>query len=122
MNQKTILACDDEPHILESIKYIVNKEGFNLITASNGKEALELARKHMPDLILLDVNMPELTGFEVCEQLKSNNDTKHICIVMLTANVQTSHTSQADIVGADHFIEKPFSPRDLSRKLHELLD
>jgi len=122
MNTKTILACDDEPFILETISYIVNKEAFNLITADNGIEAIDLARKHMPELILLDVNMPGLTGFEVCKALKSDETTRNILIAMLTANVQADHITQANDVGADYFIPKPFSPRELKNKLHEILD
>ncbi len=121
-NTKTVLACDDEPLILESVSYVVNKEGYNLLTAENGTEAIELARKHTPDLMLLDMNMPDMTGLEVCKQIKADETTKKICIVMLTANAQSSHVSEAYEAGADHFIPKPFSPRDLKTKLHELLD
>ena len=119
---KTILACDDEPLILECVSYVVNKEGYKLLMAENGKDALIAAREHMPDLMLLDVNMPEMTGFEVCKQLKSDKKTRNIYIIILTADVQSSHVSQANEAGADEFMSKPFSPRNLKIKLHELLD
>lgn len=114
---KTILACDDEPIILEAISYIIVKEGYNLVTAENGIEALNIAREMLPDLMLLDVNMPELTGFEVCEMLKNDDKTKALCIVMLTANVQASDYSRAEKAGANGFIQKPFSPKELKIKI-----
>ena len=119
-NSKTVLVCDDEPFILESVSYVVKKEGFHLLTASNGKDALQTARTLMPELMLLDINMPEMTGFEVCQQLKDDETTKHICIIMLTANVQADDMEKAKQFGADGFIAKPFSPRELRTKLHEL--
>lgn len=119
---KTILACDDEPSILEILDYVVNKTGFNLLTAENGTDALRMAQQNIPDLILLDGNMPEMTGFEVCQILKNDDKTKDIIIVMLTANVQASDIDRASQNGANDFIMKPFSPKDLQAKLHELLD
>lgn len=120
-NPKTILACDDEPIILEIIEYVVKGENFNLLTADNGKDALRLARDIMPDLIMLDDNMPELTGFEVCKILKNDNHTKDIIIVMFTANTQASDYEKAKLYGANDFVKKPFSPKELKLKLHELL-
>lgn len=120
--QKTILVCDDEPLIVEAASYVVKKEGFNLLTASNGNDALRIARENIPDLILLDVNMPEMSGFDVCQNLKGNDKTREIAIIMFTANVQTSDYSKASNLGADDFIEKPFSPKDLRAKLHDLFD
>lgn len=120
--QKTILVCDDEPLIVEAAGYVVKKEGFKLLTAFNGRDALKIAQENIPDLIMLDVNMPEMTGFDVCRNLKSNDKTKEIIIMMFTANVQASDYSKASNLGADDFIEKPFSPKDLRIKLHELFD
>lgn len=118
---KTILACDDEPIILEIIEYVVKGEDFNLHTADNGKDALRLAREIMPDLIMLDDNMPELTGFEVCEILKNDDKTKNIIVVMFTANTQASDYEKAKLYGANDFVQKPFSPKELKLKLHKLL-
>lgn len=119
---KTVLVCDDEPLILEAAGYVIKKEGYQLLTASNGRDALQIARENQPDLILLDVNMPEMTGLEVCQNLKRDNKTKKITIIMFTANVQASDHSKAINFGADDFIEKPFSPKDLRAKLSELFD
>jgi len=120
-NPKTILACDDEPIILEIIEYVVKGESFNLLTADNGKDALRLAREIKPELIMLDDNMPELTGFEVCKMLKNDINTKDIIIVMFTANTQASDFEKAKLYGANDFVKKPFSPKELKLKLHELL-
>lgn len=120
-NVKTILACDDEPIILEIVEYVVKDESFNLITADNGKDALRLAREAMPDLIMLDDNMPEMTGFEVCKILKEDEKTKDIIIVMFTANTQASDYEKAKLYGANDFVQKPFSPKELNLKLHSLL-
>jgi len=120
-DHKTILACDDEPLILEIIEYVVTGQNFNLITADNGKDALRLAREAKPDLIMLDDNMPELTGFEVCKILKNDDITKDIIVVMFTANTQASDLERAKLYGANGFIKKPFSPKDLKLKLQDLL-
>jgi len=120
-SNKTVLVCDDEPIILEAVRYIVEKEGYRLITAEDGAEALRLAREQIPDLMLLDVNMPELTGFEVCEILKNETATKNICIVMFTANVQASDYEKAEQLGADGFIQKPFSPKELKLEIRKFL-
>ena len=119
---KTILVCDDEPIILEAVNYIIGKEGYNVLNAENGEESLKMARDNIPDLILLDGNMPDKTGFEVCEILKNDDATKDICIVMFTANVQASDYERADKIGADGFIQKPFSPKELKLQLHKYLD
>lgn len=120
-NPKTILVCDDEPIILEIVEYVIKGENINLFTADNGNDALRLAREMMPDLILLDNNMPELTGFEVCKILKNDDKTKEIIIVMLTANTQASDYELAKSYGANDFVQKPFSPKELKLKLHKLL-
>jgi len=119
---KTILVCDDEPIILEAVNYIIGKEGYNVLNADNGEESLKLARDNIPDLMLLDGNMPDKTGFEVCEILKNDDATKDICILMFTANVQASDYERADNVGANGFIQKPFSPKELKLQLHKYLD
>jgi len=119
---KTILVCDDEPIILEAVNYIIGKEGYIVLNAENGEESLKMARDNIPNLMLLDGNMPDKTGFEVCEILKNNSATKDICIVMFTANVQASDYERADQVGADGFIQKPFSPKELRLQLHKFLD
>jgi two-component system alkaline phosphatase synthesis response regulator PhoP len=118
---KRILICDDEPHILESLSFVVRKAGFELLTATDGEEALKIAKEQGPDLILLDVMMPKLTGYEVCELLKKDTETRDIYIVMLTAKGQRMDEQQGMEAGANEYIKKPFSPRDLKDRLQEIL-
>ncbi len=116
-----VLICDDEPYILESVTYIVEKEGFEVITAEDGEEGLNLARAEKPDVVFLDVMMPKMTGIEVCKALKSDPGTKNMHIIMLTAKGQDSDHEQANEVGADEYMTKPFSPRKLRQRLHEIM-
>lgn len=118
---KTVLICDDEPHIRESIRYAVEKAGFNCEQARDGNEAYDKAHTTNPDLIILDVGMPGMTGFDVCKQLRSEPAFAEIKIIILTAFGQATDEQRAFEVGADRFIVKPFSPRTLRETLHEML-
>jgi len=117
-----ILACDDEPFILAAISRLVQGEGFSLITARDGEEALRLAKAEHPDVVLLDIRMPRKDGFQVCRELKAAQETRDIYIIMLTAMGQERDMEQGYGCGADEFLTKPFSPRALKARLHELLD
>ena len=118
---KKILICDDEPHILESVAYVARKEGYVVLTAENGEEALRLARAERPGLMLLDLNMPLKSGYQVCEEIKSDPDTRGIYVIMLTAKGQESDRAKGVAAGADEYITKPFSPRKLRQRLTEIL-
>lgn len=119
---KKVLSCDDEPYILEAVSYVVEQEGYIALTAQDGEEALRIAKSEKPDLMLLDIMMPKKQGFDVCRELKSDPATAHIHVVMLTAMGQERDMEQASECGADEFMTKPFSPRNLRKRLHELLD
>ncbi len=121
MSAKTVLICDDEPHIRESIRYVVEKSGFNCEQAHDGNEAYDKACRINPDLIILDVGMTGMTGFEVCERLRSEPAFAEVKIIILTAFGQVTDEQRAAKVGADRFIVKPFSPRMLRDTLHEML-
>ncbi len=116
-----VLVCDDEPYILESVAYIVEKEGYEVLTAEDGEEGLILAKEEKPKLMFLDVMMPKMTGYQVCEELKGNPETKDIHVIMLTARGQDSDEQRAQEVGADEYMTKPFSPRRLKERLRELM-
>lgn len=116
-----ILVCDDEPYILESVAYIIEKEGYEVLTAEDGEEGLNTARTEKPSLIFLDVMMPKMTGYEVCEALKSDPETKNIHIIMLTARGQETDEQKAEEVGANEYMTKPFSPRTLKKRIREIL-
>ena len=118
---KTVLICDDEPHIRESIRYAVQKAGFGYVLACDGNEAYAKARNEKPDLIILDVGMPGMTGFEVCEKLRAQPECAGLQIIILTAFGQALDEQQAYKAGADKFITKPFSPRALKATLIEIL-
>jgi len=119
---KLVLICDDEPCILESVCHVVREEGYNVITADNGDDALRLARTEFPDLMLLDIMMPGRTGLAVCRELKSSLETRRIPIIFLTAMGQERDAQEGFECGAMEFITKPYSPRALRKRLHELLD
>ena len=117
---KTILICDDEINIRESICYVVNKEGYRYSIANDGVSAYEMACNEKPDLIILDVNMPGMTGYEVCKKIRANPAIENITILILTAFGQESDKQKAISAGTDDFMSKPFSPRELRNKITEL--
>ena len=117
-----ILIADDEPSLRLLVRATLNaNKSFELIEASDGNEALNKAQSDLPDLILLDVMMPGLSGFEVCERLKNNPKTKNIIIIMLTAKGQQSDRDWAISVGTDYFLTKPFSPIELFNLIEKIL-
>ncbi len=116
-----ILFADDEPDILDIIGFNLEKEGYEVITAKDGQQALDLSKIHRPDLIILDVMMPYKTGIEVCNLLRQLPDFRHTPIVMLTAlNDETSHIKGLDS-GADDYISKPISTKILISRINALL-
>jgi two-component system, OmpR family, alkaline phosphatase synthesis response regulator PhoP len=119
---KTVLVCDDEPYILESVGHVARAEGYHVLMADNGEEALRLARTQSPDLMILDISMPQKDGNVVCQELKSATGTCGIYIIVLTARGQERDAQESYLCGADEFMTKPFSPRSLRKRLHELLD
>ena len=119
---KKVLVCDDELYILESVTYVVREEGFIPLTAEDGDQALRIARESLPDLILLDIMIPKRNGFEVCRELKSDPATRGTYIILFTSMGQDRDMEEGYESGADEYITKPFSPRSLRKRLHELLD
>ena len=118
---ETILAVDDDIDILELVEVSLTADGFNVITASDGRSALESARDNAPDLILLDLMMPEMDGFEVIEKLKSDAATRTIPVIMLTAKAQTHEKIQGLRSGADDYITKPFQLDELTARIEAVL-
>lgn len=118
---KKILIADDEPDILEILEYNLTVEGFTVIKAKDGDEALHLAKQQQPDLIILDVMMPRKTGMEVCQILRSQPDFANTLIIILTAlNDEASHLKGFE-VGADDYVSKPISPKVLISRVNALL-
>lgn len=116
---KRVLVVDDEPDILSLIEYNLTKEGFEVVTARNGAEALERTAD-LPDLVLLDVMMPELDGFETCRRLKADPRTSHIPVIFLTARSAEVDEIVGLEIGADDFLHKPISPRKLVARVRAL--
>lgn len=110
---KQILVVDDELFLIRSIEFLLRREGYEVITASNGDEALKIVAQEKPDLIFLDIMMPEVDGFEVCRMIKNQPETKDIYIVILTAKAEDIDYQKAFEMGADDYMYKPFSPRKL---------
>jgi two-component system, OmpR family, alkaline phosphatase synthesis response regulator PhoP len=119
---KTVLVCDDEPYILESVGYVVREEGYAVLMADNGDDALRLAQSERPDMMILDISMPRKDGNLVCKELKAGAATREIYIIVLTAKGQERDMQESYGCGADEFMTKPFSPRNLRKRLHEILD
>lgn len=115
------LVADDEPDIRELIVTILKREGFGVIEASDGEQALELARLHRPPLAVVDVQMPKLSGFEMTAALRADPATCDIKVIILTASVGDKVRDKALGAGADIYLRKPFGGRELTRRIAELL-
>lgn len=110
---KKILAVDDERHIVRLVQINLEKHGYEVVTASNGREAIETAREARPDLIVMDVMMPEMDGFEALEKMKADPELSSIPVIMLTAKAQDADVFSGWQKGADLYLTKPFNPSEL---------
>jgi len=113
-----ILVVDDEPTILDSVGFTLEREGFEVLSARDGSEALQLARERVPDVIVLDVMLPGLSGREVCRQLRAESD---VPILMLSARAGEVDRVLGLELGADDYVTKPFSPRELNARIQAVL-
>jgi len=121
MPDKRILIVDDEPNVVRTLEFVLKKEGYDVVSAVNGEEAIAKARESKPNLMFLDVMMPKKDGYEVCRELKSDLNLRDIHIVMLSAKGQEADREKALNVGANEFITKPFSPMGVVGRVKELL-
>ncbi len=121
MSKQKILLVDDEPDILEMIGFNLEREGYEVLTAANGRKAVELAKTHQPDLILLDVMMPEMDGMETCRELRDDSKLKNTIIAFLTARNEDYSQIAGFDAGADDYISKPIKPRVLVSRVKALL-
>ncbi|ADE36345.1 response regulator [Methanohalophilus mahii] len=120
-SRQTILIIDDEPDAIIAAKRALQSEGYNVIEAYNGKTGLEAIEEKTPDLILLDVMMPDMDGFEICKQLKKDELYNHIPIIMLTAKGEVDDRIEGIETGADDYITKPFNLRELKARIRMVL-
>jgi CheY-like chemotaxis protein len=117
----TVLIADDEPAIVELVRFTLEDLPVEILEAGTGVEALKLARAQRPDLVLLDVHMPEMSGLEVCRRLREDASLAETCIVMLTAASQEADRLKGRAGGADEYLTKPFSPLRLITLVRSLL-
>ena len=119
---KEILIVDDEPSIVIPIQFLMEQQGYSVLVAENGEDALDVIYKYKPDLILLDIMLPRIDGYEVCEIVRLNPEYRDIKIIFLTAKGREVEIAQGLALGANAYITKPFSNTELVAKVKELLD
>ncbi|MES9828930.1 MAG: response regulator [Candidatus Thiodiazotropha sp.] len=118
---KTILIVDDEPNIVLSVEYLMRREGYQVMAASDGQVAMEMIADTRPDLLILDVMMPRKNGFEVCREIRADPALSELPILMLSAKGREAEIKKGISLGADAYITKPFSTHDLVDKVNQLL-
>ena len=114
---KYVLIVDDEPNIVLSLEFLMKKEGYKVVSAGNGEEAMQTIAENKPDLILLDVMMPKKDGYELCQELRADKSWKDIKIIMLTAKGRDVEREKGLALGADDYITKPFATQEVVEKV-----
>ena len=118
---KRILIADDEPNIVVSLEFLMKQIGYDVLVVNDGEAALKAVDEFGPDLILLDVMMPRLSGYDLCQKVRENPAWQRIRIIMLSAKGRDVEVNKGMAVGADAYVTKPFSTKDLIAKVRELL-
>ena len=118
---KTVLVVDDEPDILDLVRFRLEHDGYRVLTASDGQTGLTLAQQERPDLCILDVMMPKLSGLEVLARLRADPATAATRVILLTARGQDADVDRGFELGAQDYVTKPFSPKELRRRVHAQL-
>ncbi|NQW23546.1 MAG: response regulator [SAR202 cluster bacterium] len=121
MQDNKILIVDDEPNIVRSLSFVLNKEGYDVALAADGDQAMQMIRGSKPNILFLDVMMPKKNGYDVCREVKSDPDLMDIHVVILTAKGQENDRQKGLLQGADEVITKPFSPMEIVARVKELL-
>ena len=122
MDQRKILIADDNENIREALTYLLEDEGYKLALARDGADALKKVREFLPDILFLDIMMPEMNGYEVCRAIKNDPKLRNTYVIMLTAKGQVAEQERGKEVGADEYIVKPFSPMEILSKIKNILD
>lgn len=117
----TILVVDDEPYMIRLLQHHIERAGFRMVKASNGREALERIRDERPQLVIMDVMMPEINGLEVLAQVRRQPETKDLPIIIMTANAQRFTREEAEAAGVSAFLTKPFGPTQLMAEIRRQL-
>ncbi|WP_297790435.1 response regulator [uncultured Marinobacter sp.] len=118
---KTVLIADDEPNIVISLEFLLKQADYRVVVAHDGEEALDAIRRETPDLVLLDVMLPRLSGFDVCQKIRENPDWRDMRVLMLTAKGREVEVSKGLALGADAYITKPFSTQELLAEIESHL-
>lgn len=121
MGQKRILIADDNENIRDALTYLLEDEGYELLLAKDGADTLRKVRERKPDILFLDIMMPEINGYDVCRTIKNDPVLKSIYVIMLTAKGQVAEQERGKEVGADEYIVKPFSPMEILARVKHLL-
>ena len=116
-----VLIADDEPNIVVSLEFMMKREGYEVLVAHDGRQALDMIRRERPNLVLLDAMMPGMSGFDVCEAVRDDEQARETRILMLTAKGRETDVARGVGAGADAYVIKPFSTRDLMQKVREML-
>lgn len=117
-----ILVVDDDPYILMSLEFLMKKNGYDVIVARNGTEALDLLEKRVPNLVLLDIMMPDVDGYAICKHIKSNKKLKEAKVVFMSAKSKEADIQKGLDLGASLYITKPFSTRELMKQINALMN
>ena len=118
---KTVLIADDEPNIVISLEFLLEQDGYRVLVARDGNEALEAIAREVPDLVLLDIMLPRLSGYDVCQRIRQNPAWAKVRVIMLTARGREVEVTKGLALGADAYVTKPFSTRDLLDQVRQLL-
>ena len=118
---KKVLIADDEPNIVAAIEFLLKQRGYDVYTAGDGSEALQVVERVVPDLVVLDVMMPQTSGYEVCQAIRKRAEWRHIKVLMLSAKGRDAEVVKGVAMGADLYVTKPFSTRELMARVDGLL-
>jgi DNA-binding response OmpR family regulator len=119
---KKILIVDDEPNIVTALEFLLQRSGYEVLLAQDGEGALRQVEQHLPDLVLLDVMMPLISGYEVCQRMRARADWQHIKIIMLSAKGREAEVNKGLSLGANLYVTKPWSNKELVAKIEQLLE
>jgi DNA-binding response OmpR family regulator len=120
-DRPVVLVADDDDDIRDLVAFRLDRAGYEVLRAGDGQEALDLAREHIPDLAVLDVMMPKLTGYDVTREMRADATTSRIPVILLTARVQEADVARGFEAGADDYVKKPFSPQELKARVQAVL-
>lgn len=118
----TVLVVDDDPSMIRVLRMLLSTKGFHILEAESGVKGMMIAKREQPDVVLLDIMMPDVDGFEVCRKLKLQPETKEIPVIFVTAKTASEHVERGISLGAQGYVTKPFHPKELVSKIMEITE